>query len=155
MDELRSAIQKDSLKDMLMFRYSQSGDPEVLRDMQWLQSQEGFAAHAQGAGPTVHLEKTFGELLDPGDRNIPSMDINPKEKRQALLFYAQICNGFTPDVDEDNWIALGFCTSTRIRIGAKTLAYLYGLLVETASLACTGRLWHRPELSSYSPSTGL
>lgn len=55
-DELRSAVEQNRLKEMLMFRGLQTRDPGILRDMQWLESEEGFRANGKGSGPAVVFE---------------------------------------------------------------------------------------------------
>ena len=128
-DELRSAVGQNKLKEMLMFRCLQARDPSMLRDMQWLESEEGFGANGKGPGLGVGFEAAQRELLSPDERKVPIVELQPREKRQALVFYTQIRNGFKPDVDEDNWISLGFCTAADPE-SEQRLASAYGSLVE-------------------------
>ncbi|PGH13729.1 hypothetical protein AJ80_06234 [Polytolypa hystricis UAMH7299] len=126
--ELRSAVELNRLKEMLTVRCFQAGDPIVLSDMKWLESEEGFGANGEGLGPTVLFEAAREELLSPDERKVPIVELQPPEKREALVFYAQVRNGFKPDVDEDNWISLGFCTAVEPE-SEQRLAWAYGLLV--------------------------
>jgi hypothetical protein len=97
------------------------------KEMDWLRQQDKFAANSIS---------DFGKIMDSGieflsleDRDIPFHQLNPQEKRRAYVFYCEIRNGYMPDVDEDNWICLGFCTA-RDQEDVQRLAYLYGLLVK-------------------------
>jgi hypothetical protein len=128
-DELRSAVEQNRLKEMLTFRCLQTRDPDMLRDMQWLKSEEGFGTKGKGPGLAVIFEAAQRELLSPEERKVPIVELQPLEKRKALVFYAQIRNGFKPDVDEDNWISLGFCTAADPE-SEQRLASAYGSLVE-------------------------
>jgi hypothetical protein len=49
-DELRCAVEQNRLKEMLTFRCLQTGNPLMLREMQWLDSKEGFGAKGKGPG---------------------------------------------------------------------------------------------------------
>lgn len=128
-EELRSAVELNRLKEMLTIRCLQTGDPIMLSDMQWLESEEGFGANGEGPGPTALFDAAREELLSPDDRKVSIVELQPPEKRQALVLYAQIRNGYKPDVDEDNWISYGFCTAADPE-SEQRLAYAYGLLVE-------------------------
>jgi hypothetical protein len=104
----------------------------MLSDMQWLQSEEGFGANSEGPELIVLIDAAREELLNPDDRKLPIAKLQPPEKQKALLFYVQIRNGFKPDVDEDNWISLGFCTAADPE-PEQRLASAYGSLVERCS----------------------
>jgi hypothetical protein len=56
-------------------------------------------------------------------------NLQPLEKRHALVFYAQIRNTFMLLVDEDNWISLGYRTAANLE-SQQQLACAYGALVE-------------------------
>ncbi|KFH44293.1 hypothetical protein ACRE_049300 [Hapsidospora chrysogenum ATCC 11550] len=131
-DELRSAVELNRLKEMLTFRCSQTRDPGMLSDMRWLESEEGFGANGKGPGLIVLFDKAREELLRPDERKVPIVKLQPPEKRKALVFYVQIRNGFKPDVSEDNWISLGFCTVPD-SASEQRLAGAYGSLVEQCS----------------------
>ncbi|KIW97775.1 uncharacterized protein Z519_01359 [Cladophialophora bantiana CBS 173.52] len=131
-DELRSAVEQNKLKEMLTFRCSQTQAPCMLRDVQWLSSAEGFGTSAKGPGLAVIFEAAQRELLSPDEQRVPIVDLQPPEKRQALVFYLQIRNGFMPNADEDNWISLGFCTAADPE-SEQRLASAYGSLVERCS----------------------
>jgi hypothetical protein len=95
--------------------------------MAWLARQDAVAANSVS---------DFAKVMDSGkaflgleDRHIPFRQFAPEEKRKAYLFYCQILNGYMPDVDEDNWISLGFCTA-RDQGDAQRLGRLYGLLIK-------------------------
>lgn len=128
-EELRSAVGQDKLKEMLMFRCSQTKDPDMLRDKHWLESEKGFGTNGKGPGLGVVFEAAQRELLSPDERKMPIVELQPPEKRQALIFYARIRNGFKPDVHEDNWISLGFCTAADAE-SEQRLASAYRSLVE-------------------------
>lgn len=128
-DELRSAVEQDKLKEMLVFRCLQTRDPLTLADMHWLKGQEGFGVNGKGKGLGVIFKAAQRELLSPYERQLPFDELQPPEKRMALVFYVQIRNGFKPDVDEDNWINLGFCTAADPE-SEQQLAHAYGLLVD-------------------------
>lgn len=127
-DELRSAIKLNKLKEMLISRCSQTRDPVMLDYMRWLESEEGFRVDGKGPDLSVLYDALREELLSPIERGKPIMDLQPREKKMAFVFYGQIRNGFLPDVDEDNWLSLGFCTTPDPESTQK-LAYAYGLLV--------------------------
>ncbi|OIW30057.1 hypothetical protein CONLIGDRAFT_644082 [Coniochaeta ligniaria NRRL 30616] len=110
-EELRAAVKQNRLKEMLTFRCSQTADPVMLSDKQWLESQEGFGVSGERQGLIILIEAAREELLNSDERKSPFTEVQPPEKRQAFLFFVQIRNGFKPDVDEDNWISLGFCTA--------------------------------------------
>ncbi|KAH8752838.1 hypothetical protein F5883DRAFT_621355 [Diaporthe sp. PMI_573] len=110
-EELRAAVKQNRLKEMLTFRCRQTGDSVMLSDEQWLESQEGFGVNGKRQGLITVIEAAREELLSSDERKSPFTELQPPEKRNALLFYVQIRNGFKPDVDEDNWISLGFCTA--------------------------------------------
>ncbi|EHK49775.1 hypothetical protein TRIATDRAFT_181656, partial [Trichoderma atroviride IMI 206040] len=131
-EELRSAVELNRLKEMLTIRCSQTGDPAMLSDMKWLESNEVFRANGKGPGTTARFDAARKQFLSPEDRKLPLVELQPPEKRQALIFYAQICNGFMPDVSEDLWISLGFCTAADPD-SEQRLASAYGLLVERCS----------------------
>ncbi|OPB39193.1 hypothetical protein A0O28_0048990 [Trichoderma guizhouense] len=131
-EELRSAVELNRLKEMLTARCSQTGDPAMLSDMKWLESEEVFRANGEGSGIITLFDAAQEQFLNPQDRKIPLVELQPLEKRQALIFYAQICNGFMPDVDEDNWMSLGFCTAADPD-SEQRLASAYRLLVERCS----------------------
>jgi hypothetical protein len=126
-EELREALQKDKLKEFILFRCSQLPRAVIRDEMIWLARQDGFAANSVS---------DFAKVMDSGkaflgleDRHIPFRQLAPEEKRNAYLFYCQILNGYMPDVDEDNWISLGFCTA-RDQDDAQRLGRLYRLLVK-------------------------
>ncbi|KAJ4191899.1 hypothetical protein NW767_010806 [Fusarium falciforme] len=110
-DELRAAVKQNKLKGMLTFRCHQTRDAAMLSDKQWLESQEGFGVDGKHQGLITVIEAAQDELLSSDERKLPLTKLQPPEKSKALLFYVQIRNGFKPDVDEDNWISLGFCTA--------------------------------------------
>ncbi|KAF1807869.1 hypothetical protein P152DRAFT_485903 [Eremomyces bilateralis CBS 781.70] len=128
-DELRSAVERNKLQEMLTFRCLQTGDPGMLRDMQWLKSEEGFGTNSKGPELAVIFEAAQRELLSPDENEVPIVELQPLEKRKAFVFYVQIRNGFKPDVDEDNWISLGFCTAADPQ-SEQRLVSVYGWLVE-------------------------
>ncbi|RFU75794.1 phosphoserine aminotransferase [Trichoderma arundinaceum] len=128
-DELRSAVKRNTLKEMLMFRCSQTRDPVMLIDMRWLENEERFGANGEGQDIASTLEAVQRELLSPGERKVPIAELRPREKIQALVFYTQIRNRFKPKVDEDNWISLGFCTAADLD-SEQRLACVYEALVE-------------------------
>ncbi|KAM6488277.1 hypothetical protein HDV62DRAFT_347456 [Trichoderma sp. SZMC 28011] len=130
-EELRSAVELNRLKEMLTTRCSQTGDPVMLSDMKWLESEEVFRANGEEPEITA-FDEAQEQFLSPQDRKIPLVELQPPEKRQALIFYAEISNGFMPDVDEDNWISLGFCTAADPD-SEQRLASAYKLLVEQCS----------------------
>ncbi|KKP05796.1 hypothetical protein THAR02_02080 [Trichoderma harzianum] len=130
-EELRSAVELNRLKEMLTTRCSQTGDPAMLSDMKWLESEEVFRANGEEPEITA-FDVAQEQFLSPQDRKIPLVELQPPEKRQALIFYAEIFNGFMPDVDEDNWISLGFCTAADPD-SEQRLASAYRLLVERCS----------------------
>ncbi|GFP60343.1 hypothetical protein TASIC1_0017010500 [Trichoderma asperellum] len=131
-EELRSAVELNRLKEMLTARCSQTGDPAMLSDMKWLESEEVFRANGEGPEITALFNAAQKQFLNPQDRKLPLVELQPLEKRQALIFYAQICNGFMPDVDEDHWISLGFCTAADPD-SEQRLASAYRLLVGRCS----------------------
>lgn len=122
-EALRTSVKRDSVKEMLILRIGDAmRDPEVtihrnsmIEAIQWLEKQEGFRAkyYIRRHGGRLHESPSLGRsenFLAPEDKNPPIMNLKPREKLDALVFYAQITNQFRPDVDEDNWISLGFCT---------------------------------------------
>jgi hypothetical protein len=128
-EELRVAVEQNRLKEMLTFRCSQTGDPVMLSDKQWLENQKGFGVNGERQGLNTLIEAAREELLNPDEKRSPFTELQPPEKRNAFLFYVQIRNGFKPDVDEDNWISLGFCTA-RDAISEDRLCSAYESLVE-------------------------
>lgn len=128
-EELRSAVKLNKLKEMLTNRCLQTGNPDMLSHMHWLESEEEFRANGKGSGFSTDFDAAREELLSTDDRRLPISELRPREKLQALLFYFQIRNWFRPDVDEDNWISLGFCTAADPE-SDQQLAFAYGLLVE-------------------------
>jgi hypothetical protein len=128
-DEMRSAVEQNRLKEMLTFRCLQTRDPGMLGVMQWLKSEEGFATKGKGPGLAVIFEAGQRELLSPDEKTVPIVELQPLEKRKAVVFYAKIRNGFMSDVDEDNWISLGFCTAADPE-SEQRLVFAYGSLVE-------------------------
>ncbi len=127
-DELRSAVVHNRLKEMLVYRCLQTKDPHMLRYMQWLKNEVGFCAKDKGPGVIAIITTAQWEFLSPDEMKIPLVGLQPLEKQQALIFYAQIRNGFMPGVDEDNWISLGFCTAANSG-SEQQLASAYGSLV--------------------------
>lgn len=126
-EELRAAVNRKSLKEMLVFRCRQTGDITMLSDQQWLESQDGFGV-GKKLGLSTGFEATREELLGSDERKLPFTELEPPEKRDALLFYFQIRNGFRPDVDEDNWISLGLCTAPD-GVAEDRLCSAYGTLI--------------------------
>ncbi|TPX07261.1 uncharacterized protein E0L32_010855 [Thyridium curvatum] len=128
-EELRAAVKQNKLKEMLTFRCRQTGDSGMLSDKQWLESQEGFGVNGKRKRLITVFEAAREELLSSDERKLPFSELQPPEKRNALLFYVQIRNGFKPDVDEDNWISLGFCTAPDA-VSENRLCSAYESLVE-------------------------
>ncbi|KAL6166379.1 hypothetical protein ACJQWK_07732 [Exserohilum turcicum] len=128
-DELRSAVNNNKLKEMLICRCSQTKDP----DLQWLKNVESFEAKAKEGELSTLIEAAKRKLLSPDENKVPITELQPLEKQRALVFYAQIQNGFMIDVDEDNWISLGFCTRTNCN-SEQQLAWAYKLLIARCSL---------------------
>lgn len=83
----------------------------MLRDMQQLKSKKGFRTNSKRPGLAVIFEAAQKELLSPDEKIVLVVELQLLEKRQALVFYIQICNRFKPDVDKNNWILLRFCTA--------------------------------------------
>ena len=110
-EELRSAVVQNRLKEMLVFRCMQTRDPDLRRKQQWLASQEAFGVNGKGPGFSTILRAAQHQLLDADEKEAAFMSLRPEEKRDALLFYAQIRSGFKADADDDNWISLGICTA--------------------------------------------
>ncbi|GAW21440.1 hypothetical protein ANO14919_109590 [Xylariales sp. No.14919] len=131
-EELRDAVEMDELKEMLIFQCSQTMDSVMLSDMQWLESKREFKAKGEGTGPIALINAAREDLLSPDDRNLPILELDPPAKREALVFYAQIRNGFKPDVDEDNWISCGFCTAANPE-SEQRLCSAYSFLMERCS----------------------
>lgn len=127
-DELRSAIKLNKLKEMLIFRCFQTGDPVMLGYIRWLESEEGFRVDGEGPGLGVLFDALREELLDPIERRKAIIDLQPREKQMAFVFYGQVRNSFLPNVDEDNWVSLGFCT-TPGPASTQELASAYRLLI--------------------------
>lgn len=127
-EELREAWQKQRLiNEFILFRYSQLPQAIIGDEMEWLARQDGFAANS--VSDFVKIMDAGREFISLQDRDIPFHQLNPEQKRQACVFYCQILNGYIPDVDEDNWIYLGFCTA-RDQEDSQRLGRLYGLLAK-------------------------
>ncbi|EHA55956.1 hypothetical protein MGG_08313 [Pyricularia oryzae 70-15] len=90
-EELREAIRLDKLEEMLLRRCGQINDPEIFPD----------AAMPRNGWKAI--------------KKVPLIDLQPVQKYKAVVFYAQIRNGFHPAADGDNWIDLGFCTAPDAR----------------------------------------
>ncbi|USP76856.1 uncharacterized protein yc1106_04130 [Curvularia clavata] len=131
-EELRSAVEQNRLKEMIMYRCSQTRDTRMLMDMHWLREKEGFGAEAKGMGLVMLLEAAQRELLSPEERKLPIAELQPPEKRQALIFYVQALSGFMPHADEDNWISLGLCTFADHQ-SLEQLVSAYRLLIKRCS----------------------
>ncbi|KAI6359770.1 hypothetical protein MCOR25_006943 [Pyricularia grisea] len=131
-EELREAVRLDKLKEMLIRRCRQTNDAKMINFAKWLESKEGFRANGDGPGIQSMLDAAQEKLLGPEDRKVPLIDLEPAEKRNAVVFYTQILNGFQPAADEDNWIDLGFCAATDSSAELR-LYQAYAALVE----ACT------------------
>ncbi|KAL4924393.1 uncharacterized protein BDV17DRAFT_213085 [Aspergillus undulatus] len=129
-EELRQAWKSDKLKELIQFRGSQVPYARIRNEVRWLVQQNGF-----GSGIVTSLSTVFEtqrHILNPRDRTVPWHTLKPREKLEAYVFWCQITNGIIPDVDEDNWIFLGFCTASNAS-QTQRLAQLYGLLVERAN----------------------
>ena len=129
-EELRQAWKSDKLRELIQFRGSQIPCARIRNEVRWLGQHDRF-----GSGVVVGWDRVLeaqGHILDPLDRTAPWHTLKPREKLEAYVFYCQIKKGFMPDVDEDNWLFLGFCTASETS-QTQRLAQLYGLLIERAS----------------------
>ncbi|KAL3447815.1 hypothetical protein BJX65DRAFT_317942 [Aspergillus insuetus] len=115
-EELRAAWKSDKLKELIQFRGSQIPCARNRIEIRWLLQQNGF-----GVGVVTNCDTVFET-----HRHI----LNPK--LESYVFWCQTLNGTMPDVDEDNWIYLGFCT-TPDASQTQRLAQLYRLLIEKAT----------------------
>ncbi|KAL4907242.1 hypothetical protein BDW74DRAFT_176024 [Aspergillus multicolor] len=70
------------------------------------------------------------DMEEASGRNL-AQTLKPREKLESYVFWLQIRNGFMPDVDEDNWIYLGFCTASNVS-QTQRIAQLYGMLIKRA-----------------------
>ncbi|GIC87413.1 uncharacterized protein Aud_003797 [Aspergillus udagawae] len=129
-EELRQAWKSDKLKELIHLRGSQVPSARIRNEVRWLVQQNRFGSGVVTSWDTVF--ETQRHILDPLDRTVPWYTLKPREKLEAYVFWCQITNGIMPDVDEDNWIFLGFCTASNDS-QTQRLAQLYGLLVGRAN----------------------
>lgn len=121
-EELREAWRQNKLKEFLLFRGSQIPCIGIRSETYWLSQHTGF-----GANTVSDFTKTFESgrhFLSDEDQKLPYHRLQPREKLEAYVFYCQFLNGYLPDVEEDNWIFLGFCAA-KDNNDNKRLAYLY------------------------------
>ncbi|KAL3473722.1 hypothetical protein BJX99DRAFT_261123 [Aspergillus californicus] len=128
-EELRQAWKSDKLKELIQFRGSQVPCATIRNEVRWLVQHNRFGSGVVTSWSTIF--ETQKHILNPLDRVVPWQTLKPREKLEAYIFWCQITNGKMPDVDEDNWIFLGFCTASNAT-QSQRLAQLYGLLVERA-----------------------
>lgn len=129
-EELRQAWKSDKLRELIQFRGSQVPCSIIRHEVRWLVQHDRFGSGVVTNFGTV-LE-TSRHILNPLDRTVPWQTLKPREKLEAYVFWCQIRNGLMPDVDEDNWIFLGFCTASDAS-ETQRLAHLYRLLVQRAN----------------------
>ena len=129
-EELRQAWKSDKLRELIQFRGSQVPCSIIRHEVRWLVQHDRFGSGVVTNFGTV-LE-TSRHILNPLDRTVPWQTLKPREKLEAYVFWCQIRNGLMPDVDEDNWIFLGFCTASDAS-ETQGLAQLYRLLVQRAN----------------------
>lgn len=89
--------------------------------------QDGFGSGVVTSWETIFEKQRY--ILNPLDRTVPWDTLEPREKLEAYVLWCQVTNGLMPDVDEENWIFLDFCTTSNASQTLR-LARLYGLLVE-------------------------
>jgi hypothetical protein len=104
----------------------------MLRDMQWLKNEEGFGSESKGPSLASIFQAAQRKLLSLDESKMPIMELQPPEKQQALVFYVQSYSGFIPNVKEDNWISLGFCTAVNCE-SEQQLASAYRSLIARCS----------------------
>lgn len=129
-EELRQAWKSDKLKELIQFRGSQVPCARIRNEVRWLMQQNRFGSGVVTSWDTVFEAQRH--VLDPLDRTVPWHTLKPREKLEAYVFWCQITNGYMPDVEEDNWIFLGFCTASNAS-QTQRLAQLYGLLIKRAN----------------------
>lgn len=129
-EELRQAWKSDKRKELIQFRGSQVPCVRIRNEVQWLVQQNRFSSGVVASWGTVFEAQKH--ILDPLDRTVPWHTLKPREKLEAYVFWCQITNGYMPDVDEDNWIFLCFCTASNAS-QTQRLAQLYRLLIERAN----------------------
>ncbi|KAK1844310.1 hypothetical protein CCHR01_13073 [Colletotrichum chrysophilum] len=107
-EQLRKACEDDDLQELLISSCNKTG---LADDAAWLKGLQGFSTNSQCP--------VFGNIFcDVASQWCPPQlcdtimtDIRPLAKRQAFVFWTQMKLGLIPNVDEDNWIDLGFCTA--------------------------------------------
>lgn len=129
-EELRLAWKSHKLKELVQFRGLQVPCASIRNEVRWLVQQNGFGSGVETSWEAVF--ETGRHILGPSDCTVRWYTLRPREKLEAYVFWCQITNGYMPDVDEDNWIFLGFCTASNAS-QTKRLAQLYGLLIERAN----------------------
>jgi hypothetical protein len=130
-EELRQAWHTNSLKEFLLFRGSQSSDVQMQSELRWLRQQSGFAT-GSNADFASAIDKSARRCLSTADQKKWIYQLEPLKKRQAFLFYGQILNGYVPDIDEDLWIGLGFCTTKNVQ-GRSSLFGAYRAVIDRCS----------------------
>jgi hypothetical protein len=124
--ELREALHTNDLKEVILYRGSQLPSWLMADDLDWLRSQNGFAANS-----VTDFAQIIESIQDlPGLR--PLNEIQCREKQHAAMFYCQPRNGYLPDVDEDNWLDLGFCTA-RSQEQYRSIGTLYRMLIDVCA----------------------
>ncbi|KAH0443774.1 hypothetical protein CcaCcLH18_00600 [Colletotrichum camelliae] len=107
-EQLRKACEDDNLQELLISSCHETG---LVDDAAWLDGLQGFGTNSQCP--------VFGDVFcDVASQWCPPQlcdtimtDIRPLAKRQAFVFWTEMKLGLIPNVDEDNWIDLGFCTA--------------------------------------------
>jgi hypothetical protein len=92
--ELREVLRTNNLKEMILYRGSRLPSWLMADDLDWLRSQNGFAANS--VTDFAQITESIQDL--PGLR--PLDEIQCREEQHAALFYCQLRNGYLPDVDE-------------------------------------------------------
>jgi hypothetical protein len=129
-EELVEAWKSDKLKKLIQFRGSQVPCARTRNEVLWLLEQKGFSAGVMTSWATVF--ETQRHILSPLDRTLQWHTLEPREKLESYVFWSQTLNGMMPNVDEDNGIYLGFCTTPNAS-RTERHTQLYGLLIKKAT----------------------
>lgn len=77
-DEIRAALEKRKLREMLIFRYDQTNDPFMLSDKDWLNAEERFEVDGEHGELISLFEAAREELPSMDDKRLPLAELQPR-----------------------------------------------------------------------------